>query len=145
MISTTRIGTPGQANNGSLYLDGALVANNTVTAAPVGDNLDVWIGGSPDYGTQRIVSDVNIAHVAVFNQAFTAAQVNGLFNGTYVLGPQTLHITESGPNVVLDWQTGTLLQSTNVLGPWKTNSVATSPYMVPATNKAAFFRLLVNP
>ena len=145
MVAYTYSGNPAQPNNGSLYLDGALVASNSITAAPAGDNLDVWIGGSPDYGSSRIMQYTAIAHVAVFNQSFTSAQVNGLFNGTYVLGPQTLHIAQSGTNVVLDWQTGTLLQSTNVLGPWRTNSVATPPYTVPATNKAAFFRLLVNP
>jgi len=145
MLTYTYTGNPSQADNGLLYLDGALVASNSITAAPSGDDLDVWIGGSPDYGTGRIVADTVIAHVAVFNQAFTPAQVSGLFNGAYVLGPQTLHISESGPNVVLDWQAGTLLESTNVLGPWTTNSAATSPYTIPATNKAAFFRLLVNP
>jgi hypothetical protein len=144
MLAYTYSGNPNQANNGSLYLDGVMVASNSITATPAGDNLDVWIGGSPDYGTGRIVVDTDIAHVAIFNQAFSAAQVNGLFNGTFVLGSQTLHIAQSGPNVVLNWQVGTLLQSTNILGPWTTNSLAAPPYTVPATNKAAFFRLLVN-
>ena len=81
----------------------------------------------------------------VFNQAFTPAQVQGLYNGTYVLGPQYIQITPSGTHAVLTWQTGTLLQSTNVLGPWTTNSTASSPYLVPETNKASFFRLLVSP
>ena len=145
MVAYTYSGNPSQANNGALYLDGAPVANNSITAAPAGDNLDVWIGGSPDYGTNRIMQYAAIAHVAVFNQSFTPAQVSGLYNGTFVLGPQTLHIAQTGSAVVLNWQTGTLLQSTNVLGPWTTNSVATPPYTVPATNKDAFFRLLVNP
>jgi hypothetical protein len=144
MLAYTYSGNPNQANNGSLYLDGVMVASNSVTATPAGDNLDVWIGGSPDYGIGRVVVDTDIAHVAVFNQAFTAAQVNGLFNGTFVLGPQTIHIAQAGPNVVLNWGVGTLLQSTNILGPWTTNSLAAPPYTVPATNKAAFFRLLVN-
>jgi hypothetical protein len=143
MVTYTYTGKPGQANNGSLYLDGALVANNTITAAPSSANLDVWIGGSPDYGTGRLLTDASVAHVAVFNQAFTGAQVQGLYNGTFVLGPQTLHIAPAGANVVVSWQSGTLLQSTNILGPWTTNSAAASPYTVPATNKATFFRLLV--
>jgi hypothetical protein len=145
MLTYTYSGNPSQANNGLLYQDGVLVGSNSVTATPVGDNLDVWIGGSPDYGTARLQTDANIAHVAVFNQAFTAAQVNGLYNGAYVAGPQTLQIAPSGPNVVLTWQAGTLLQSTNILGPWTPNNAATSPYTVPATNKATFFKLLVSP
>lgn len=147
MVAYTYSGTPNQPNNGVLYVDGVEVASNTVTATPPGDTLDAWIAGSPDYGmqsgTSRIMADATISHVAIFNSAFTAAQINGLYNGTFVLGPQTLHIAPSGANVVLTWQTGTLLESTNVLGPWTTNSTATTPYTIPATNKETFFRLLV--
>jgi hypothetical protein len=121
------------------------VANNSVFVPPAGNNLDVWIGGSPDYGTQRVLPLASIAHAAVFTQVFTPAQVQGLYNGTFVVGPQTLHIAPSGSSVVLTWQTGTLLESTNVLGPWTTNSTATSPYTLPAADKEQFFRLLVNP
>ncbi|MGH7952945.1 MAG: LamG-like jellyroll fold domain-containing protein, partial [Limisphaerales bacterium] len=144
MVAYTYTGVPGQANNGSLYVDGVLVANNTVLTAPVGDNLDVWIGGSPDYGTARLLP-AYIADAAVFNQSFTAAQVQGIYNGIAVAGTQTITITHSGANVVLNWQTGTLLQTTNLLGPWTTNSAAVSPYTVPATNGNQFFRLLVSP
>ncbi|HTR42225.1 MAG TPA: LamG-like jellyroll fold domain-containing protein [Pseudomonadales bacterium] len=146
MLVYTYTGNTSQPNNGLLYVDGALVASNTIATPPPGDNLDVWIGGAPDYGTQRLLPAANIAHVAIFNQSFTGAQVQGLYNGTYVLGPQLIQIAKaSGNNIVLNWQTGTLLQSTNILGPWTTNSTATSPYTIPATNKAAFFKLLVSP
>ena len=138
-------GNVGQPNNGVLYIDGVQVASNTVTATPSGNNNDVWIGGAPDYGSGRLLPAANIAHVAIFAQGFTAAQVSGLYNGTFVLGPQLINIAPSGSNVVLTWQTGTLLQSTNLLGPWTTNSTATSPYTVPASNSAAFYRLLVSP
>ncbi|HEY2016829.1 MAG TPA: LamG-like jellyroll fold domain-containing protein [Bryobacteraceae bacterium] len=145
MVTYTYSGNPSQANNGLLYLDGALVASNSITAAPAGDNLDVWIGGSPDYGTGRVLTDTLISHVAVFTQAFSPAQVAGIYNGTYVATPtpQYVHIAQSGANAVLTWQSGTLLQSTNVSGPWTTVSGAASPYTVPATNKASFFRLSV--
>jgi len=145
MVVYTYNGAPGQANNGALYVDGGLAANNTVPATPPGDNLDVWIGGSPDYGTARLLPAALISHVAVFNQALTAAQVQGLTNGVAVLGPQSIAIERSGANVVLTWQNGTLLQSTNLLGSWVTNSAAVSPYTVPATNRSQFFRLLVTP
>lgn len=145
MVAYTYTGTPNQYNNGSLYVDGVLQANNTVGVTPPGDNLDVWIGGSPDYGTARLLPYANLSDVAIFNKSFTAAQVQGLYNGTYVLGPQTITITPAGKDVTLSWQAGTLLQSTNILGPWTTNSTAVSPYTVPATNKATFFKLLVTP
>ena len=35
-----------------------------------------------------------------------------------------------------------LLEATNVTGPWNTN-LATSPYIVPATNAATFYRVRV--
>ncbi|HEY5042708.1 MAG TPA: hypothetical protein VIK53_11975 [Verrucomicrobiae bacterium] len=36
-----------------LYVDGVLVASNTAGTLAE-DSLDVWIGGSPDYGTARL-------------------------------------------------------------------------------------------
>jgi uncharacterized protein YjdB len=145
MVAYTYTGVTNQNNNGALYVDGVLVANNTVVTTPPGDNLDVWIGGSPDYGTARLQPGAYIADAAVFTNALTAAQVQGLYNGVAVLGPQTITITHSGSNVVLNWQHGTLLQSPSVSGPWTTNNAAVSPYTVPATSGNKFFRLLVSP
>ncbi len=143
MVAYSYTGTPGQFNNGSLYVDGVLVANNTVTTNVAGNNLDAWIGGSPDYANRFLPA--YIANAAVFAQSLSAAQVQGIYNGVAVLGPQTITITHSGLNVVLSWQTGTLLESTNLLGPWTTNGAAVSGYTVPATNASKFFRLLVSP
>jgi hypothetical protein len=130
-------------NNGALYVDGALVANNTVVTNVPGDSLDVWIAGAPDYNNRFLPAAV--ADAAIFNQALTPAQIQGVYNGIPVQGPQTIIITHSGANVVLNWQSGTLLQSTNLLGPWTTNSAATSGYTIPATNRVQFFRLRVSP
>jgi hypothetical protein len=143
MVAYSYNGTPGQINNGSLYLDGALIANNTVVTNPVGNNLDVWIGGSPDYTDRFLPAD--IANVAIFGQALTAAQVQGIFNGVGVVGPQNISITRSGPNIVLNWQSGTLLQAGNLLGPWITNSAAQPGIVVPITSSNQFFRLLIGP
>lgn len=147
MVAYTYTGKTNQVNNGSLYVDGSLVANNSVFVTPAGDNLDVWIGGSPDYGTganKRLIA-ANIADAAVFTTSFTSAQVTGLYNGMFVQGPVYLTITNTPAGVVLTWPTGTLLQATNLLGPWTTDAAAASPYTVQATNKNAFFKVLVNP
>jgi uncharacterized protein YjdB len=143
MVAYSYSGTPGQNNNGALYVDGALVANNTVATNPPGSSLDVWIAGSPDYNNRFLPAGV--ADAAIFAQALTAAQIQGIYTGQHVLGPQKLAISHSGANVILNWQSGTLLQSTNLLGPWTTNSAALPGYTVPATNRAQFFRLLVSP
>ncbi len=143
MIAYTYTGVPGQSDNGSLYVDGVLVANNNVTTAPSGDSLDVWIGGSPDYGTARLLN-AKIANVAVYPEALSAAQLQDLYSGIYT-GTVYLSVTRSGSNIVLAWPAGTLLQAPTVLGPWTTNSTAVSPYTVPTTNTEQFFKVLVSP
>jgi RHS repeat-associated protein len=55
-----------------------------------------------------------------------------------------ISIARSGTGTVtLTWLQGTLLQATNLGGPWTTNA-ATSPYVVAPTNSQTFFELLEN-
>jgi Concanavalin A-like lectin/glucanases superfamily/Immunoglobulin domain/Bacterial Ig-like domain (group 2) len=142
MVAYAYNGVVNQANNGSLYVDGALVANNTITATPPGDSLDVWIGGSPDYGTARLLN-AKIANAAIYPQALTPTQVADLYSGIYA-GPVYLSATHSGSSIVLSWPTGTLLEAPTLSGPWTTNTAAVSPLTIPATNAEQFFRVLVN-
>jgi hypothetical protein len=53
-----------------------------------------------------------------------------------------LYIQAAPPNAVLNWAAGSLLQATNVFGPWATNTAA-SPYTVSPTNRQMFYRLEV--
>jgi hypothetical protein len=53
-----------------------------------------------------------------------------------------LYTQNAVPNPVLNWATGTLLQSTNLSGPWMTNS-AVSPYTVVPTNTQMFYQVLL--
>jgi Concanavalin A-like lectin/glucanases superfamily/Glycosyl hydrolases family 2, sugar binding domain/Glycosyl hydrolases family 2/Glycosyl hydrolases family 2, TIM barrel domain/Immunoglobulin domain len=142
MIAYTYTGIPG-ANNGLLYVDGVLAANQNVTTSPPGDELDVWIGGSPDYGTARLIN-AQIANAAIFAQALTAAQVRDLNSGIYA-GSVKLDVTRAGSEIILTWPAGILLQAPTLLGPWSTNSAAVSPYTVSLTAGNQFFRVLVNP
>ena len=142
MIAYSYTGVANQADNGSLYVDGTLVANNAVTTTPPGNSIDVWIGGSPDYGTARLIN-AKIANVAIYPEALTATQVQELYSGVYA-GPLYLNATRSGSNIVLTWPAGTLLQAPTLSGPWTTNTTAVSPYTVPTTNAEQFFRVLVN-
>lgn len=50
--------------------------------------------------------------------------------------------TYSGGSLVLSWPAGTLLEATNVTGPWTTNGAA-SPYTNTPTAPQKFFRLLL--
>jgi hypothetical protein len=140
MVAYVYSGAPGNTGNGSLYVNGALAANNTVAASPAGDNLDVWIGGAPDYGTGRLLN-AKIAQAAVFNRALTAVQIQAL--DTRVAVPVNLTVTRSGSSVALEWPEGILLQAPSVLGPWTANSAAVSPYTVPVTSGNQFFRILI--
>jgi len=53
-----------------------------------------------------------------------------------------LYLQAGGPNPVLNWGTGTLVEATNLSGPWVTNP-AVSPYTVEPTNTQQFYRLLL--
>jgi len=53
-----------------------------------------------------------------------------------------LYIQTGIAKPVLTWATGTLLETTNLAGPWATNSAA-SPYTVAPTNTQMFYRLLL--
>jgi hypothetical protein len=53
-----------------------------------------------------------------------------------------LYLQPATPNPVLNWAAGTLLEATNLSGPWATNA-AVSPYIVQPTNTAVFYRLLM--
>jgi hypothetical protein len=143
MVAYACSGIPGSAN-GELYLDGTLVAANSVTTAPAGENLDVWIGGSPDYGTGRLLN-AWIAHAAVFLQALTSAQVADLYAGLYP-GSVILTVSQSSLGTQLIWPAGTLEEAPALSGPWTTNLSAASPYTVPISATGnQFFKVLVNP
>ena len=44
-----------------------------------------------------------------------------------VAGPN-ITITRNGPDIILNWSSGHLLEAPSIAGPWTTNSLATSPY-----------------
>jgi hypothetical protein len=54
-----------------------------------------------------------------------------------------LYLQTAGTNTVLNWATGTLLEASNLSGPWATNR-AVSPYTVQPTNTQIFYRLLLH-
>jgi hypothetical protein len=54
----------------------------------------------------------------------------------------SLGFTYSAKNLTLSWSEGTLVQSSNLLGPWITNT-NTSPYVVTPTNGQQYFKVLL--
>lgn len=73
----------------------------------------------------------------------------GVSDATFDIGLQAIPSTTlsiasgSGGNLKITWSQGTLLQATNVSGPWVTNSMATSPYTVAPTNSQMYFKVRV--
>jgi hypothetical protein len=129
-------------NNGHLYVDGQVVANNSITSVPGGSDLDVWIGGAPDYGLTfgraRLFAG-NIADVMVFDRALSGAEVSGL-----ITGQSDINIKASGNKIVLTWPAGVLLQAPTINGPWTTNTTAVSPFTNSITGSSEFYRVLIS-
>jgi hypothetical protein len=75
-----------------------------------------------------------IDEVAVFNRALSQSEV------LQMAGVPSLSIQPAGSQVRLTWPFGTLLEATNVTGPWTTNLNA-SPYLVTPTGPQKFYRV----
>jgi len=70
---------------------------------------------------------------------YGAGQNNESFD---VYGPVKAYVNHVGTNVDVSWQAGTLLQSTNVAGPYKAVTGATPPfYRTTPTGSSMFFRI----
>jgi len=85
-------------------------------------------------GTYVKMTCPTIANGKVYVGTSSNLGVWGLTNFLYIQG--------TAPNPVLNWAAGTLLQATNLFGPWVTNS-AVSPFRVSPTNTQMFYRLEV--
>jgi hypothetical protein len=87
----------------------------------------------------------SIADVSVYLSALSSYQISGLYDAGVgiVQGPVVLTLTPAGAGTAtLNWSQGTLLQSTNLTGPW-TPVTTTSPYTVGTSNAQSFFKVQV--
>ena len=81
--------------------------------------------------------------VAVFNYALSPAQIQTLYASGSQLDQVLAGVQSAGADLNLTWAQGTLLQATNVNGPWLRASTAASPLVVAPTNDAMFYRVLL--
>ena len=139
-----------QPTQATIYLittNGVQTATNAIAhdseavggAWRIGDDADGSIGGNVGIRTFPGA----IADVSVFLSALSGSQLTAIYQAG-VTPPQppavTLSIVPVANNsVTLTWPQGTLLEATNVTGPWITNT-ATSPCTVGTTNVRMFFR-----
>jgi hypothetical protein len=91
----------------------------------------LWSGS---VGTYVKMTCPTIANGKVYVGTASNLSVYGLTN--------YLYSQIGAPNLVLNWTAGTLLEATNLTGPWVTNP-AVSPYTVVPTNTQMFYQLLL--
>lgn len=131
----------------TLYVDGSVsistTGNGQYTTAPE-CHLVIMGKDQPPGNNYASISSGKIYDVRIYDTALSAAQVNS-FIPAVVRKPiiNSSVIAGSGGNpgqLQLTWPFGTLLEATNVAGPWTTNN-ATPPYTIPMTNPAEFYKM----
>lgn len=130
-------------NGANIYLatnGGWRVFTDTVVRAPVALSGAGWIGSDRNIGNRFFEGSID--EVAVFRGALPPSAITNLFTGVVTPPSVTLSIQKVGGGVQLSWPQGTLLESTNVAGPWTTNN-ATSPYTISNPDGTKFFRVRV--
>jgi hypothetical protein len=132
--------------NGNLILNGQMFLHT----ADVFKTLTVGGVAVPPRGTPYSWAELSGAYPTNFPATWPqllGSGVNAASGSIKVLTantpPQvTLQLQLSGSNLQLSWSQGTLLESTNVAGPWTTNT-APSPFTVSPTNSMMFYRVQV--
>jgi len=139
----------GVTGSRGLYVDGVLVAsqaeiqlyNPAVSSyLTIGGRFDGNAGTFGNYFTGKLYN------VRIYNIGLSEAQINSLAYSQLppsvpaFSGPPVL----SGNKLVLTWSSGSLLQSTNVAGPWAATG-ATSPYTNDVSTAPQMFYKLSSP
>ena len=132
--------------NATIYLinsNGLRSAVNTTTnnLAFQSFNASLHLGNDPRLTDGSLVFDGSIDNVGIFAAALTPAQIQSLYDAAS--GHVTLLIQPvADGKLQLQWSTGTLLEATDLRGPWTTNNVP-SPYTVQPTEPQKFYRVQV--
>jgi hypothetical protein len=124
-----------------LYVNGQKAASSPAVLTPNGAD-PLYIGGllnGAAGSTPVWFWPGSIDEVAVYAAPLTAAQV---LDHYLLATTQILQAQFSSDKLTLTWAYGTLLQATNVLGPWTTN-LAPSPLTVTPSNAQMYYRLRV--
>ncbi|MGH7941164.1 MAG: LamG domain-containing protein, partial [Limisphaerales bacterium] len=136
-----------QPTEASLYLyntNGMASTNNVAAHTPDVFGNHWHIGNDAASADPTRTFNGIIDEVAIYAHSLTPAQIQQLYSvgATGVAGPIEITIERSGPNVILNWPTGTLLEATNLAGPWTTDG-ATAPYTVAPSGSQKFYRVRI--
>jgi hypothetical protein len=134
---------------GSTFVDGVKVDSRSIAAIGslvTGNPLTI---GQDATGTYGVVGAFDLDDLGVWRLALSDADAASIYSTAGrldesfdVYGPVTLNIQLSGSNMDLSWQAGTLLQSTNVSGPYTPVPGAAAPfYRSSAGGGPKFFRV----
>jgi len=108
------------------------VAHNVMSWG--GSQANIRIGSDNSAAT---VFNGRIDEVAVFNRALSASEIMQAAGAAVA---PTLGLQTVGSQIRLDWSSGTLLEATNIAGPWTTNANV-SPYLVTPAGPQKYFRV----
>jgi alpha-galactosidase len=139
------IGLVVQPAGATVYLlntSGEQSAYNAVT------NATQSFAGTGTIGTDLYAPNVRVFNgiideVAVFDHALAPAQIAQLYASGHQLSEVNVGLQKNGNNLNLTWPQGTLLQATNVTGPWLAVTNALSPVTVSLTNASMFYRVIL--
>ncbi len=120
------------------YFQDPVVATDVSSTFQMGQNVYVMASFLAQTTTQTIIEQLPTGNNGNMNALV-------VYDLSAVVTAPTLNVTSSsGGNLTLTWSGGaTLLQTTNLVGPWTTNSTATSPYTISPTNAQKFFRVRI--
>jgi hypothetical protein len=129
----------------NLYVDGVLAATESGQGPYNPSASSHLVIGARDNGGNSFGNYFTgaIYDVRVYDYALSQYQIGQAVPGLTPYLSQSL-IPGSGGNpgsIVLYWSNGTLLEATNVAGPWGTNAVQTSPVTNTMTKPADFYKV----
>ena len=131
-----------EPTQGTVYLintNGSQSAVNVVANAVRTFSDTIRIGGDPNAAARTVNGSID--EVAIFPYALSASQIQSLYLATPAVSV-SVSVQQIGGNVVLSWPKGTLLEASEVTGPYTTNSAA-SPYTNAPTAPRKFYRVIV--
>jgi hypothetical protein len=116
----------------------------------IAHDVEPWDGptsiGGDTTDVPSTVFNGKMDEVAIFNYTLPPAQVNTLYSTALLGAPLTLNCQPSGAGVVLSWSHGTLVQATNLSGPWTPVTGAAPPsFAVKPPAGQTFFRVRTYP
>ncbi len=136
--------TPTNAIIYLIYSNTIFSATNVNTQANAAFDGNTLIGND-SFNTIRAFNGI-IDEVSVFNHSLSHNDLVNLYavgSGmlpTTLVAPPVLAIQRAGSNLQVVWRSGTLLEATNLMGPWLINRAA-SPYTMTPTNAQMFYRV----